>query len=307
MSEKICGIYKITNLINGKVYIGQSIDIKRRWQDHRNKKYWRKRDYVLYRAFYKYGIENFSFEVLECCGMSDLDEREIFYIQKYNSFYKGYNMTTGGQGVVYPYTEEYRIKRSRVAGGESIIQLTLDGQYIHEYFSIAEAEEVLSIPHENIIKVLNGQYKSAGNFVFVRKSIYNSEKDYSCKREKDIRPIKQYDLSGSFVREYPNQLVASKATGISNVTISATCLHKRKTAGGYQWAFVGDEEKITRVTSHAKMVVKYDKAGNFIERYKTIKEASMVNHIDDGSIVKCCKGKQKTAGGFIWRYSKEGE
>ena len=42
MSEKICGIYKITNLVNGKVYIGQSIDIKRRWRDHRNRKYWSK-------------------------------------------------------------------------------------------------------------------------------------------------------------------------------------------------------------------------------------------------------------------------
>ena len=66
MSEKICGIYKITNLVNGKVYIGQSQDIYSRWKEH---KYARnKRDYfALYGAFKKYGLDNFSFEIVECC------------------------------------------------------------------------------------------------------------------------------------------------------------------------------------------------------------------------------------------------
>lgn len=63
------GIYKITNNINGKVYIGQSIDINKRWKEHKyrsqipNKEY----DKYLYRAFRKYGLENFTFEILEEC------------------------------------------------------------------------------------------------------------------------------------------------------------------------------------------------------------------------------------------------
>lgn len=90
------GIYKITNKINGHSYIGQSIDIKRRWRDHKNKKI--NCDTPLQRAFKKYGIDNFTFEVLEECSSESLNEKEQYYIMKYNTYYDGYNATTGGQG-----------------------------------------------------------------------------------------------------------------------------------------------------------------------------------------------------------------
>ena len=66
------GIYKIENLINGKKYIGQSIDIETRWAEHKriNERSLEtiKQKYPLYLAFKKYGLENFSFEVLEICS-----------------------------------------------------------------------------------------------------------------------------------------------------------------------------------------------------------------------------------------------
>ena len=91
------GIYKITNKINNKVYIGQSIDIQRRWERHRvvafNDSY-PQYNCLLYKAFRKYGFNNFSFEVLEECGEEELNNLENFYIQQYNSCNrdKGYNM-----------------------------------------------------------------------------------------------------------------------------------------------------------------------------------------------------------------------
>lgn len=95
------GVYKITNSINGKVYIGQSINIEERWRDHRAD--YLRSDVILYRAMRKYGLENFSFEVLEECSIEELDEKEIFYINEYNSYIcspnsQGYNMTLGGGG-----------------------------------------------------------------------------------------------------------------------------------------------------------------------------------------------------------------
>ena len=91
------GIYKITNKINGKVYIGQSIDIKRRWKDHRT--HYKNGKYPLYFAMIKYGIENFSFEVIEECEKEKLNDREIYWISFYNSNNKnnGYNLTNGGE------------------------------------------------------------------------------------------------------------------------------------------------------------------------------------------------------------------
>lgn len=96
-----CGIYKITNLINHKNYIGQSINIERRWKDEKDRAFNQNSNSynsALSQSFRKYGLSNFSFEILEQCDIKDLDVKEIFYIEKYNSYYNGYNETTGGQG-----------------------------------------------------------------------------------------------------------------------------------------------------------------------------------------------------------------
>lgn len=92
------GIYKITNQINGHSYIGLSTHIEDRWDYHKNPYNWeREKDKSLYQAINKYGIENFSFEILEECSLEELSEKEKFYVAKYNTFYNGYNMTAGGE------------------------------------------------------------------------------------------------------------------------------------------------------------------------------------------------------------------
>lgn len=92
------GIYKITNIITGKVYVGQSVHIESRVKEHKNPSNWiRESGKVLYRAFLKYGIENFTFEVVEECEAEKLSEREIYWISFFNSFADGYNMTSGGE------------------------------------------------------------------------------------------------------------------------------------------------------------------------------------------------------------------
>ena len=88
------GIYKITNKLNGKSYIGQSIHIEKRWQEHKRNIGSNKNP--MYLDFEKYGIDNFSFEILEQCQINELDEKEIYYISLYNTFLNGYNLTTGG-------------------------------------------------------------------------------------------------------------------------------------------------------------------------------------------------------------------
>lgn len=98
------GIYKFTNNINGKCYIGQSIHIEERYNQHRrnylNKNSSQYNDKV-YRAFRKYGFENFNFEILEQSeefSDDDLNNLEIYYINKFDSFCNGYNANLGGSG-----------------------------------------------------------------------------------------------------------------------------------------------------------------------------------------------------------------
>ena len=91
------GIYKITNTLNQRIYIGQAVDLATRWKDHikaglgidtpNN---------MLYKAMLKDGVENFTFEVLEECERSALNDRETYYIAFYKSQEWGYNMSRGG-------------------------------------------------------------------------------------------------------------------------------------------------------------------------------------------------------------------
>lgn len=86
------GIYKITNQLNNKVYIGQSNDIERRWKDHKRRS--KSLQTPLYLAIQQDGIENFHFEVLEECSVDSLNEREKYWIDYYNSADSnyGYNL-----------------------------------------------------------------------------------------------------------------------------------------------------------------------------------------------------------------------
>ena len=87
------GIYKITNKINGKTYIGQSNNIERRFKEHKWKS--KETNKSLKLAYEKYGLENFEFSILELCKLEELNDKEIYYIKKEKP---KYNRTTGGQG-----------------------------------------------------------------------------------------------------------------------------------------------------------------------------------------------------------------
>ena len=92
------GVYKITNNLNNKCYIGISTNIKERWKYHKNKYNWsREYNKLLYRAFIKYGLENFTFEILEECKVEELSNKEKYYISMFDAYNNGYNATTGGE------------------------------------------------------------------------------------------------------------------------------------------------------------------------------------------------------------------
>ena len=94
--NKIAGVYKITNTITGDFYIGSSQDIKHRWAAHKCVSVWKQRPGMkLYQAFIKYGLNNFTFDIIE--ETAELHNREQYYIEKLNPSYN--NLYAKGRNI----------------------------------------------------------------------------------------------------------------------------------------------------------------------------------------------------------------
>lgn len=134
-----CGIYRYTNIINGKRYIGQSVDIEGRYKHHIRSS---KEDIpktLIDKAIAKYGLANFRFEILEYCSKEELDEREIYWINYYYTFLLrkdglgyGYNMSEGGSFGSEPYNKGKHLseeQKKKISISCSFYKGTLHSQY----------------------------------------------------------------------------------------------------------------------------------------------------------------------------------
>ena len=133
-------IYKITNDINSKIYVGQTVKtVEQRWKQHKNnytKEYFNQ--LTLYKAFNKYGIEHFEISEIEEIDDSKLDEREKYWISYYDSYRKGYNSTLGGREVaLYNFDEKQII------------------QDYHELQTARKVADKYNVDHSTIDRILN--------------------------------------------------------------------------------------------------------------------------------------------------------
>jgi group I intron endonuclease len=136
-SERYCEIYKITNLTNGKLYVGQAVShilnhkryrpygCEGRFRCHISEAFSQKKNqsHYLNNAIRKYGVVNFVVELLEYCEILNADEREIYYIKELHSLYPdGYNLKNGG--TMFTHSDE---SKKRVSNG--VIRYYKDKKY----------------------------------------------------------------------------------------------------------------------------------------------------------------------------------
>lgn len=194
-------IYVITNQINNKQYIGKTNSlIEKRFQEHicdSRKSRCEKRP--LYDAMNKYGTENFSVKRLEECPSKMASEREIYWIDKLNTYHDGYNATKGGDGkVLYNYKEiakKYKeLKTIRATA---------------EFFS-CDIETVRKACVENKVKIISAQEHSKNNnskriIMLPDNIIFNSVKEAAFYLQKNCF-TKQKDITGitSHIRKSAN-------------------------------------------------------------------------------------------------------
>lgn len=183
-------IYIIKNIINNKVYIGQSVDSEYRFRKHkeaalRNKKY----DGVsaLHNAMRKYGIDKFYYEVLEH-QIEDYNEKEIFWIEKYNSkIPNGYNIADGGNW--YPHQSGIYYHSAAIKNEETLNYIYEELLYTKK--SLTDIGKENNIDHGVIWRINNGQSYANKNFTYPLREINISKE----KLKRIVYDLKNTDLS----------------------------------------------------------------------------------------------------------------
>ena len=207
-------IYKIWNDVNNKVYIGKTLDtIENRFNLHKKdsiRKRMEKRP--LYNAMNKYGTESFHIELIEECELEDLSLREIYWIEQYDSYKKGYNATRGGDGkVLYDYQLIAELYQQGLNGTQISQKLKCDERVVRNALRNAGLDT-----YQNMI----AQY---GNAV----GMYDKETDVL------LQTFPSQIDAGRWLQKN-NKTVEKRAESIS-ARIGQVCNGKRKTAYGYKW------------------------------------------------------------------------
>ena len=219
MREIIQGIYKITNKINGKCYIGQSVDIHLRWINHRSRGSFRS---SIHSAIEKYGKENFDFEVLEEVeDKSNLTEREVFYWVKYNP---EYNNVKPDKGI-----GDYN--------SIAIYQINSNYEIVKEFTSISDAARKMKCNHGPIGRACREKTGVVKGFYWCFKDDW-----FDGWRPKKISTvlssIYQYSKDDILIKKFNNTKEVCEALNISQqqLTNIYACIKGRaKSAYGYKW------------------------------------------------------------------------
>ncbi|MBR1397428.1 MAG: GIY-YIG nuclease family protein [Selenomonadaceae bacterium] len=226
-------IYKIKNKINGKIYVGQTQrELEERMKEHQRNS----RPCYIDRAIKKYGIENFSVEVIEECDILDeLNEREIFWIRELNCKYSnGYNLSDGGKGSTgYIITPELSLKLSELRKGRrntpeqrAKISATLKGRIFSEEtkrkISAAKIGHIVSEETREKLRKAN-LGKKATEATKAKMSVSSSTK----------RPVQCIEMGKIF----ESITAAAKFFEITNNTITTACKNSNRTASGFHWKF----------------------------------------------------------------------
>lgn len=277
-------IYKITNIINNKVYIGQTTKtVEARWKQHKKASLDKK--YSLYYAMRKYGIDNFKIETIEQCKDEELNEKEIEWIAFYDSYHNGYNMTIGGRGCVkYDYktiyslwqdgkdvleiheetgcnktkiyeillsfgVEEEKIKKYiKKRSRKNILQFSQNGILINEFYTLDEAAEKTRTCRGNIERAC--MYGGMAKEYFWKysnneKDIINIIQDYYEKRSRiNSKPVCQVDFSGNIIKIWPSLNSAAAYFDCSSQNIKRSITHPTENACGFLWEFEENKDNI---------------------------------------------------------------
>ncbi len=228
-------IYKVTNLLNGKMYVGQHDGSKPAYYASGT---------VVKRAIRKHGKHSFAREILVegFFSKEELDALEVEYIEKFHTYAydypeTGYNYTRGGAGKRgHKPTPETLLKiKLNSANRRGAVQLTLEGDYVATHLSTVDAAAAVGrVQPSGITRCCQGTAWVAGGFRWAWADTYDAEKPLPA-----IRNIKkavgQYNEADELVQVFPSAGDAAKCFGVSRAFIANVICGNAKRAVGYKW------------------------------------------------------------------------
>lgn len=261
-------VYIHTNKINGKKYIGQTIN-----GEAPNKRWLNGKGYInctyFYKAIQKYGWDNFEHEVIASnLTQEEANHFEELLIEKFETINpdKGYNLKSGGEN------NKLSEATKRKIGDSNKGKIISDEQ--KKRISEAQTGRHLTQEHKTIIanankgKILSNETKLKIGQSAIGRNI--GRKHSKEELEKMRQKRKPHDKSGD--------------------------------TSNYKGRAVGSKTKKENPAYHKKMVMQFEMDGKLIAAYESVMEASRQTGINDGNISRCCNGHTRTAGGYIWLF-----
>lgn len=306
MEENGYIVYKHTNKINGKVYIGITrTNVRLRWRSDGSGY---KKCPRFYNAIKKYGWDNFNHEILftglthdEACNL------EIMLISKYKSENISYNISGGGD-VGREVAEETKRKLSQYKGEKSSM------------FGKHPSKETIEKRKKTILK-RGGYNKDTSHLAIYRLRKGKDSPMYGRKPSENTlnslrKPVVQFSLEGKFIAEYPELKIASLVVRVSPAAIGNSIRGKTIKAGNYLWEFKENLKNIDytspefilnkRKSKIKKKVARID--NDEIIVYQSITDAAKKNNVKRDRLCSYLLGRSHVKpNGYDWKYVTEYE
>lgn len=295
----ITGIYKITNKINGKFYIGQAEDIYHRFRTH----FWAHGDHhnsAIDAAIHKYGLENFDLEILEECSKEQLNEREIYWGENYYQGHcyipEGYNIALLGGN------------QSNIYNCQEVSQYDLNGHLIQTYISYAAAGRAF---HISSMAIRQAALKKSTSQGFLWAAGHETKIAPWIKKSTGNK-VYAYNKEGEIELEFKNQVEAANYFNISPTAIMYYLNHKSGyvCCKGYFLARENDapvirDSKQNALPHFSRKIYQYDLHNrHFIKCFNSIALAAQECQCDTKGLRNAARGLQKQSQGYIWSFQK---
>jgi NUMOD4 motif/NUMOD1 domain len=204
-------------------------------------------------------------------------------------------------------------------GGMAVKQYKFDGTFVDQYKSIADACRANDLDEEKCASSITKccKYKLQTSCGFIWRYAHDTTPivPIAIEDHRMKKPVNLYKLDGTFIDQYKSIADACRANDLDEEkcasSITKCCKYKLKTSCGFIWRYANDTTPIVPIVIEdhrmKKPVNRYKLDGTFIAQYTSAIEACrLIKELDEGyasSIAKCCKGKQKSAYGSLWRYA----